>query len=496
MKTDYFTLIKKFGKFKILVIGDFILDVYLSGTCTRLAPEASVPVVDINARQYCLGGAANAAANLSALGAKVFFCTVAGQDSAYEIAGRLLKDSGISTDFIACSPERETLVKTRIKSTSHTLVRFDEGIQGAIESDLETQLIHNLHVAYHQCDAVLVADYDKGTLSATVITELKKLKLQQDKFIAVDSKRLAAFSALAPDLIKPNYEEAIKLLNIPYSKDSRAEQLKPFGKHFQQKTNASVIALTIDNDGTLCFDQGDFIQHVPAPKVTSPSVSGAGDTFVSACMLALQAGAGIPAALQIATAAAGIAIAKQETAICGRHELINSLTADEKVILQLTILKRKCEGFRKEGKRIVFTNGCFDILHSGHVSYLQQAKAMGDVLVVGLNTDESIRRLKGKGRPVNTLENRLNVLSALGCIDHVVPFGGLKDDTPAQLLKLIRPDLFVKGADYKDKHLPEGKLLGRMGCKIAFLPYVFNQSTTEIIARINEPLKLKIAVSS
>jgi D-beta-D-heptose 7-phosphate kinase/D-beta-D-heptose 1-phosphate adenosyltransferase len=492
MKTDYLQLLKKFKRHKILVIGDFILDAYFQGSCTRLAPEASVPVVDLVEKNYCLGGAANAAANLKALGAQVFFCSVVGKDNAAEQANLLLKEAGICSDFMVRAADRSTIIKTRVTSATQTLVRYDEGTETAIDAVAETQLIHNLHIAYYQCDAVLVADYDKGVLSETVITELKKLKLQQDKFIAVDSKRLEAFSGICPALIKPNYEEAIKLLSLPYSNQSRAAQLKPFGSHFFRKTNAAVIALTMDSEGVLLFDHGTFVHHLAAPKVIFPNVSGAGDTFISTFMLVLMAGSPIDIAAAAATAAAGIAMNKPDTAMCMEYELANALTAGEKCIRQMSLLKHKCELHRQAGERIVFTNGCFDILHSGHVSYLQRAKEMGDVLIVGLNNDESIKRLKGKNRPVNSLQNRVDVLAALSCVDYVVPFGSVKDDTPINLLKVAHPNTFVKGGDYKNKYLPEEKLLRRQGCEIVILPYVLNQSTTEIINRITASERLKI----
>ena len=234
------------------------MDVYLQGNCTRLAPEASVPVVDIVSKKSYLGGAANAAANLSAMGCKVLFCTVTGKDAVSESAMQLLEGAGISSALVVQAKERHTIVKTRVTAPSHTLVRYDEGTDTSMNAETEARLICNLKQAYQECDAVLVADYDKGTISQTVIAELKRLKSQQDKFIAVDSKRAEVFACLKPSLIKPNYDEAIRLLALSYSKESRSEQLKPFGKLLQERTNAAVIALTMDKDGALFFEHGEF----------------------------------------------------------------------------------------------------------------------------------------------------------------------------------------------------------------------------------------------
>jgi D-beta-D-heptose 7-phosphate kinase/D-beta-D-heptose 1-phosphate adenosyltransferase len=272
--------------------------------------------------------------------------------------------------------------------------------------------------------------------------------------------------------------------------------LKPYGTHFFRKTNAALIALTLDQDGALFFENGKFVHRNYAPKVKDPNVSGAGDTFISALLLSLISGAAVPIAGEVAATAANIAINKQDTAICHDHELVNMLTAGEKSINMMNQLKQKCRQHRIEGKRIVFTNGCFDILHSGHVNYLRQAREMGDLLIVGINNDQSIKRLKGKDRPINSLENRIEVISALECVDYVVPFGSLNDDTPVNLIKLIRPDVFVKGGDYKNKHLPEERLLKRIGCQIAFVAFVYNQSTTQIINKVQGRSHLKIAVAN
>lgn len=472
------------------------MDVYLQGNCTRLAPEASVPVVDIVSKRNYLGGAANAAANLSAMGCKVLFCTVTGRDAVSERAIHLLEEAGISSTGMVRAEERQTIVKTRVAAPSHTLVRYDEGTDTPVCAETEAELICNLNKAYQECDAVLVADYDKGTVSQTVIAELMRLQSEQGKFIAVDSKRAEVFASLRPSLVKPNYDEAIRLLALPYSKESRVEQLKAFGKLLKERTNAAVIALTMDKDGALFFEQGEFMHRCYAQQVSNPNVSGAGDTFISACMLALLADCGVSVAAEIATVAAGMAITKPDTSICYDYELADLFTAEQKTIGMMSMLRQKCKIYKAEGKRLVFTNGCFDILHSGHVNYLRRAKEMGDVLIVGLNNDDSIKRLKGADRPVNTLENRIEVLSALGCVNHVVPFGSLKDDTPMSLIKQIRPDVFVKGGDYKGKYLPEEKLLNKIGCSIEFLPFIFNQSTTKIINRIENRTILKIAIAN
>jgi D-beta-D-heptose 7-phosphate kinase/D-beta-D-heptose 1-phosphate adenosyltransferase len=494
MKTEFLQLTEKFKKFKVLVVGDFIIDAYFKGSCTRLAPEAPVPVVDILEKFYCLGGAANVAANLKALGAEVMFCTVTGNDQHAVKGQELLLKAGLQATFQIKDHTRETLIKTRVISTSQTLLRYDEGTTSTLSSATENQLIAHIRQAYAQCDAVIVADYIKGVVSSAVIDCLVTLKKEQEKIIAVDSKRLSAFAKLQPSLIKPNYEEALKIVALPFQGSGRAAQLKEQGQMIFDYTKAAITAITLDEQGSMLFQGAEFVYHTQAPAVAQHQVSGAGDTYISACLLAMISGASLPQMADLATAAAAIAIKKDHTALCYYEELVSQWGSAEKYIAGQSLLKSRCSWYKSQGKRIVFTNGCFDILHSGHVSYLNQAKAMGDILIVGLNTDESIKRLKGSSRPVNSLANRIEVLAALSCVDHIVPFGNKKDDTPINLIKAVLPDLFVKGGDYENTQLPEEEILKKIGCEIVFLPYIPNQSTTQTIKRMDNSTRTKISL--
>jgi len=494
MKTMPVRYINSFKKFKILVIGDMIVDIYLSGSCSRLAPEGSFPVVDLHDKKVYLGGAGNVAANLKALGCTVVLCTAAGNDDGYREAAALLTEAGITIESIVADEQRTTLVKTRVSAPGQTLVRFDTGAAEELSAETESAVISKIRHAYAACDAVLIADYKKGVVTTGIIEELRRLNADHPKFIAVDAKDLNSFAVLKPSLIKPNYEEALKVLSLSAFCSDRAEALKKIGQEFYQATAAGIIALTLDSDGALFFKDGEFKYRSYAPKCNLPAVSGAGDTFISTCLLALLSGAGIAAAAELATAAAALAVNKTGTSICTQQELLTSIAAQEKDISSLALLKLYCSVYRCQGKRIVFTNGCFDILHSGHVSYLSRAKTLGDILIVGLNTDESVIRLKGESRPVNKLADRKEVLSALSCIDHIISFGKSGDDTPVSLIKHIEPSVFVKGGDYQNKILPEGAILKALGCEVVFLPYIPNQSTTKIIHKIEETAKWKTAI--
>ena len=494
MKAELIQLTDKFKKFKVLVIGDFIVDAYFKGTSSRLAPEAPVPVVDILTKNYCLGGAANVAANLKALGAEVLFCSVTGQDEHAEKGQELLSYAELSGKWLIRDPARATLIKTRIITPVQAMLRFDEGTTEALSAETESLLLNNIRKAYSLCDAVLIADYSKGVIGPGIIDCLKSLKKGQDKTIAVDSKRLGEFAALEPSLVKPNYEETLRMLALPFQHAGRVEQLKNAGQMLYHQTRAAFTAVTLDKAGSLLFQGPEFVCHVAAPPAPNHQVCGAGDTYISAALLAMLSGASLQRIADIGTAAAAIAIEKELTALCFNEELRAAQGPVEKFISGQSFLKNRCSWYKSQGKRIVFTNGCFDILHSGHVSYLNQAKAMGDILIVGLNTDESIKRLKGKSRPVNSLANRVEVLAALSCVDHIVPFGAKNDDTPVSLIKTVMPDVFVKGGDYVDAQLPEAEILKKIGCEIIFLPFITNQSTTQIINRMDQTTRLKISL--
>ena len=483
MSKEYSALFKAFRKKKVLVIGDVILDVYLQGTCSRIAPEASVPVIDLTKRKTCLGGAGNVVANLKALGAEVFFLSVTGDDEQAGHIQQLLRELGVSDGLIIQSPTRKTLSKTRVNSNSQTIVRIDEGTTSTISTTIAQQLCGIISTYFDQVDAILVSDYDKGTVTREVINHLEKLNKTGKKVIAADAKDLSRYAGLSADFIKPNYQEAAALAAAIPDLFNRKEKVAQWGKLLYKRTAAKHIALTMDSDGVAYFEQGNFRFHQNVPPVDRPSVSGAGDTFFAAGLMAMIAGAEAEQALEIAARAASCAIQEEHTAVCSVATLQLQFSTGGKLLDNTEIINAVVAKYKQMGKRVVFTNGCFDILHSGHVSYLKGAKKRGDVLIVGLNNDDSIRRLKGLQRPINKLNDRIEVLSELSCIDHIIPFGKQGDDTPIAVLKKIKPHVFVKGGDYKRKFLPEEQFLKKIGCEIVFLPMVANQSTTNVISR-------------
>jgi D-beta-D-heptose 7-phosphate kinase/D-beta-D-heptose 1-phosphate adenosyltransferase len=484
-KLTYTAIIDQFRNKHILVIGDFILDIYLKGTSTRLSPEAPVPVVDIAERSSFPGGAANTVCNLKALGAQVTYCSVIGDDREGDEAIQLLESMNVRTDSIIRDAGRSTISKTRIVSGAHVITRLDKGTEEEPDEKTTAQLAEIIASKYDRYDAVIISDYDKGVVSPGLLNTIRKLQRKHHRFLVVDSKRLPFFQGLRPSLVKPNYDEAIKLAGLTYQCTGRAEQAKQLIPLLFEKTKAGMLALTLDTEGSLVAQNEQEIHRCFAPAVAFPHVSGAGDTYLSTFTLSHISSGDSGISGEIATAAAAIAVKKESTSSCSNTELKAWFDLNNKYISSTEELKELCNRYHAEGKRVIFTNGCFDILHSGHVTYLHRVKKLGDVLIAGINTDESIKRLKGKNRPINPLSDRLQVLAGLSSVDHVVSFGDRTDDTPIPLIKIVRPHIFAKGGDYTKEKLPEASVVEALGGEIVFLPHIPDHSTTAIINRIN-----------
>lgn len=482
----YNQLITRFNILSILVIGDLMIDRYLKGNTSRLSPEGPVPVVDITENCTSLGGGANTAVNLSALGAKVTFCGVTGEDDDGRIAEQLLKDAGIRACIIH-DPQRNTIVKTRVMAGGQLLTRYDSGAETALSPATEAAFIALLEENAGQFDAIVISDYNKGLLTPGVI---EALKAHRSSFIAVDSKRVDHFSCLEPALIKPNYTEAMQLLKMREEED-RIAQVQQCGETLHKMTRAAITAVTMDEEGAVIFRGCEPVYRAQVRPVEHPNVVGAGDVYISAFTLACLAGADIPAAAEIAGTAAAVAISKTATAFCTQPELQAYFSMQQKYVTDPQQIADISRMYKAQGKKIVFTNGCFDILHSGHVTYLHHARALGHVLIVGINNDDSIRRMKGQHRPINPLAERIQVLAGLEAVTHIVSFGQIADDTPCELISMIEPDVFAKGGDYRLEDLPEAPLVKELGGSVTILPLVPGRSTTSMIRRIHTNPLLK-----
>jgi D-beta-D-heptose 7-phosphate kinase/D-beta-D-heptose 1-phosphate adenosyltransferase len=476
-------LIDRFRRLNVLVIGEAILDTYLEGTTDRLCREAPVPIVALSSRQDAPGGGANAAAGARALGAHVRFLSVVGDDRGGETIGRSLAERGINTGDLVRDSRRATLTKTRVVAGSQLLVRFDQGSTVAADPDTERELIDRLRRAFAGCEAVIVSDYGYGILTTRVIRELAALQARTPRVVVADSKDLAAYRRVGLTAVKPNFAEAAALIGAGQGLacGARAEAVVARGGRILEATGARIAAVTLDTEGAVVVERDRPPYRTYAEPAPHARAAGAGDTFLAALALALAAGADTPAAVDLASAAAAVVVGKDGTATCDARELADRVKGRGKVLSDRSDLAARLQEHRRRGRRVVFTNGCFDILHRGHVAYLSRAKALGDVLVVGVNSDASIGRLKRPGRPINALDDRLEVLAALGCVDHVAPFD---EDTPCNLIRVVRPDVFVKGGDYTRERLPEAPLVESLGGAVHILPYMDDRSTTALIDRI------------
>jgi D-beta-D-heptose 7-phosphate kinase/D-beta-D-heptose 1-phosphate adenosyltransferase len=476
-------IVDAFSGSRVLVLGEAMLDVYFHGATSRFCPEAPAPVVDVHSTDEQPGGAANCAVNLRGLGARPALLSVIGDDPEGASLRDRLEACGVDSGDLVVASGRRTLAKRRVLAADHLLVRFDQGDVASIPTAAEEELMVRLRAAWNTCDAVLVSDYGYGVLTDRIIALLTALQAASPRALVVDSKRLPLYRDARPSAVKPNFVEAARLLGEPgpLAHEDRAEWATIRGPRILEETGARIAAVTLDVQGALVFERDRPPYRTFAKAEPSSQASGAGDTFAAVMALALAAGADAPAAADLASTAAATVAAKRGTATCCSAELRERVQPARKSLDGFEELAECVDGHRRSGRRVVFTNGCFDILHRGHVSYLSRAKALGDVLIVGVNADEGIRRLKGPNRPINALPDRLQVLSALSCVDHVVSFA---EDTPHALIRVIRPDVFVKGGDYTRESLPEAGLVEELGGIVEIMPFLADRSTTDVIDRI------------
>ena len=487
MKTDLVKLVDAFAGLKVVVIGEAMLDCYLNGVANRLCPEGPVPVVTVTNRQEAPGGAANTAVNVTNLGAQVTFLSVVGNDWEGSLLQQVLEKRGVSRKYVLTQSNRRTLTKQRVTAASQLLVRFDQGNTDAIDSEVEQALIEQLKLCFSDCDAVIVSDYGYGILTQKIIEAIAKLQHSQPRILVVDSKHLSTYRSVGATAVKPNYNQAVQLLNIQKTDgEARAEQMAMHAEQLLSLTGAQIAAVTLDAEGAIVFERDSPSHRTHTQRANHAHTSGAGDTFLSVLALALAAGATTPTAADLAATAASVVVRQDGTTACSAQELREMLlTPFLQVADKYAPDPNKFVAYlasRHKGERIVFTNGCFDILHAGHVSYLNRAKALGDRLIIGVNSDASVSRLKGPSRPINRLEDRIQVLSALESVDYLVAFD---DDTPINLIRMICPDVYVKGGDYTRETLPEASVVEQLGGIVQILPFVENRSTTSIIRRIS-----------
>jgi D-beta-D-heptose 7-phosphate kinase/D-beta-D-heptose 1-phosphate adenosyltransferase len=474
------SLLKNVAQAKVLVVGDVMLDRYWLGDSGRISPEAPVPVVKINQMQDKAGGAANVAKNIAHLDGQVSLLGIVGDDEYGRILQNLLINEKIESQLVVQS-DHPTIAKMRVISRHQQVVRLD--LEEHFTDSHSQLLLDRLQSIVNDHDFVLFSDYNKGSLS--LIKQMITLAKAAGKTVLVDPKAKDLSQYAGADYITPNLSEFTHAGGQTGSEDVILDSARAIIK----KSGIGAMLLTRSEQGMTLITP-DQKHDFPAQVLEVSDVTGAGDTVISTLTVMLGAGMDAKDAVEVANLAAGIAVSKLGAATVSPEELGHKLsqyliqTGEHYQAPSAEVLQH-IEFARQNGETIVFTNGCFDILHAGHVRYLAQAKAMGDRLVVGLNNDESITRLKGPERPINPLDERAMVISALAAVDWVIPFGAIEqNDTPAELIAQVKPDILIKGGDYTIDQIAGADFVLANGGKVEVLAFLDGCSTSNVIKKI------------
>jgi len=467
------------GRPRILIVGDLILDRYVSGEVSRISPEAPIPVLLAKHNDVRLGGAGNVAANLRAMEAEVELIGMVGDDDNGRALLGLLDDIGVDTRFCVRDAKRPTIEKTRLTSGVQQMMRVDWESSRALGSAYEERLLAHLDDCLAECQGVVLSDYGKGLLTPHVIQEVTQRCRQRGLPCLVDPKGDDYARYRGATLVTPNRKEAEQALGRAIA---RLDELPRAAEELMEGAGLDAAVITLGAEGIYFRSQAGEEGRVPTMARAVFDVTGAGDTVISQLALALSCGLPLEQAVQLSNQSAGIVVGRRGAAAVTRAELTAALggAARRGKVVEPAGLDAVLSEWRSEGKRIVFTNGCFDLLHAGHVDYLRLAKSRGDVLLVGVNDDESVSRLKGPERPVNALGDRMAVLAALEMVDGVTSFG---EDTPARIIERVTPDVLVKGEDWADKGVVGREHVERNGGEVYLAPLLPGRSTTSMIER-------------
>jgi len=466
-----------FATAHVLVVGDLMLDRYWHGDTSRISPEAPVPVVRVGEAEERAGGSGNVALNIAALGAHATVIGLTGQDEASDALKNLLHKQGVECDFEQVA-DSATITKLRVLSRHQQLIRLD------FEDGFNTYHGEGLLQRYQQqlttAGAVILSDYGKGTLRE--IQGFIQAARAKNIPVLIDPKGNDFDRYRGATLITPNMSEFEAVVGPCHGE----EEIETKGMALIQRLELAALLVTRSEHGMTLLQKDRAALHLPTQAREVYDVTGAGDTVISVLTAALAAGKSLAEATALSNLAAGIVVSKLGTATVSVAEMRRAIREQHEVrrgVLDEDELLTLVNDAREHGETVVMTNGCFDILHSGHVTYLEQAKRLGDRLIVAVNDDDSVKRLKGPDRPVNTLAKRMHMLAALGCVDWVVPFF---EDTPTRLICKLLPHILVKGGDNDPDKIPGGQCVREAGGEVKVLTYVEGVSTTGIIGIIRE----------
>jgi D-beta-D-heptose 7-phosphate kinase/D-beta-D-heptose 1-phosphate adenosyltransferase len=453
----------------ILVIGDIIIDNYLIGSTHRISPEAPVPVVKINNDITNIGGAGNVVNNLLAFGANADILSVIGDDNSFQEIESLFEKNNISTEFLIVEKGRVLTKKTRILSSNQQIVRYDKEDAKEITSDTSDSVFERFKNIVKNYDIVILSDYNKGLFTKELTSKIIQFATKKNIKVLVDPKGSDYSKYSGAYLLTPNKKEASSITNFDINHNTLEKGISLLKSDY----NLTISVITLGKEGIAIFD--DHLKIFPTKAKEVYDVTGAGDTVIAAIAYKLAENKTINEAIEFANLAAGVVVGKIGVATASMSE-INALEHNVKNIEDLKITLAK---LKQEHKKIVFTNGCFDILHLGHVKYLEQAKKMGDILVIGVNSDNSVKKLKGDNRPINSEYDRAYLLNSLKSVDYTIVFN---EETPYELIKIIEPDILVKGGDYKVQDIVGNNIAK----STVVIDYIEGKSTTSIINKIKE----------
>ena len=475
---------------KVFVLGDVLLDAYISGRVSRISPEAPVPVIHQSERKWVAGGAANVAANVACFGAKTWICGRVGRDQDGERLQKICENQGVDACFLLHSETVPTITKTRVLAGYQQIVRIDNEDCVPLCEDDQKRVVQFLEkfLAFEGHKVVVISDYQKGMLPRELLVSAIALCNGAGVPVVTDPKTTDISRYAGSAIVKPNLKDGREIL--------RATKPRAVFSSFEDETEMMCscylesgihnVVLSMSERGALVMGTGVEKPTRLAPQVLQVAdVSGAGDTMVAFLSMALAAGFSIENSVRVGNIAAGVACGKPGTATVSLSEFLEAareklpeLSQDRSLTLEQirAVVARE----REVGKKVVFTNGCFDILHAGHVKVLQQSKAFGDILVVGLNSDASVKRLKGPTRPIQCESDRAEILEALACVDFVVVFD---EETPQKLIETILPDVLVKGGDYNVENIVGAKEVIAAGGRVEIVSLVEGRSTTSIVKR-------------
>ncbi|MFT5079927.1 MAG: D-beta-D-heptose 7-phosphate kinase/D-beta-D-heptose 1-phosphate adenosyltransferase [Bacteroidia bacterium] len=479
--TELSAILSNLGHPRVLIVGDLILDRYISGNVNRISPEAPIPVLAANHEDLRLGGAGNVCANLRAMEAQVEVLSVVGEDKHGRRLIQMLQEIGVGTDGILREEDRMTTEKTRLVSGVNQMLRVDWEETRALEEASFDELLRQLPGSIEGADAVILSDYGKGLLCERVIRAVIAAAKERGVPVLVDPKGNDFSRYRGATLVTPNRKEAEEAVGRPLT---QLDDLPVAADELIAAAGLASIVITLGPEGIFWRTKDGDENRTPTEAKKVFDVVGAGDTVIAHLALGLGDGLSLGQAVELANHAAGIVVGRAGAASVTRSELFAAIgrrRVDRGKVLEADgDLDAQLAEWRSEGRRIVFTNGCFDVIHAGHVQYLRFSRSQGDVLIVGVNSDASVRRLKGETRPVNNIGDRLLVLAALEMVDAVVDF---EENTPAKIIERVTPDVLVKGEDWRDKGVVGSEWVEKHGGRVVLAPLLEGRSTTSILER-------------